>query len=253
MRLFDQVGSLAARCMFVMLSVVGALLVSSCTSGADALANSQRATMQMPDSGSNGVTSAPMHYRLVLRHLAEDSAPPQSNAPIRLIGRGSTSRIVDSDGNVLKDGRTGDAIYGLQLSPHRTSALVYFGDATYTIAPVERLEDAVPLPVQPTGFDDATGFTWRWLDDVHLLGESHLLPIEVDGKTASEIDALPPRAVLLYVYSVASGEMAHVEVSDGLPKLFTVHEASGWNLSLLTVGEDAGRALEATLGRVAGD
>ncbi|MGY0652281.1 hypothetical protein ACW7GZ_10540 [Luteimonas sp. A537] len=236
------------RSGLAVLFAAGLLLASGCSAGAPGPATVQAATTAtVTEPGHVGQDR--MEYQLVPGAPAEDTASRPDTAPIRLLGRGTSSRIVDRDGTVVRDGRSGASIYGLELNPSQNMALIYFGDAEYAIASVGTPDDASALPTIPPGLEDATGFTWHWLDDAHLLGEAHLPPADVAGRTASEIDALPPAAVLLYVYSVEDRHLASVETSDDLPRLFQIHATSGWNLTLLTLGEDAERSLGATIER----
>lgn len=234
-----------------LLAFAGLLLLSGCSSSTEGLSAAKPLTDSDSGLESNAVTEARFSYKLIPGKLAEENAVPQDPVPIRLLGRGTTSRIVDRDGNVVRDGRTGNSISNLLLSPNRTLALIYFGDATYTVASVDTLDDIASLPQYPPVDDDVTGFRWFFLDDAHLLGAAQLRSTDIEGRMASEIDSLPPRATLLYVYSLGNETMTPVEIDTTLPKIFSIHDVSGWSMSLLTLGEDE-RRLEARIERTPG-
>lgn len=233
---------------FVMISL---MLVSSCSSGADT------STPVSPENIDNSELSPPQseeqtfNYRLIAAPLQELTPKNSKPLPFTLLGaRSEKARIVDLDRNVIRRAHPGGTIGSFRMSPDYKLVLLYFGGAKYAIASADTLEDILFPPTRPPDFDDATGFIWRWLNDTHLVGEAHLPSTDTEGKTASEIDALPPRATLLYIYSLDNAALTPVEIDATLPKMFSAHEAFGWNMTLLTLGEDAERLLGATVERI---
>lgn len=201
--------------------LVGVLLVSGCSAKPDAAAPSKA---QQPQ---------PTAYQLVPGALRETSTP-RPPLTLRLLAPGSgQARIVDSDGNVLRAAPHGASIFSADVSPGGKHVLLYFGDARYTIASPDSLEDLLTLPDSPDGYPAATGFTWRLLGDEHLLGEAELPSTHTAGKTASEIDALSPSATLLYLYDIEGRTLTQVEIDERLPPNFLIHDVSGWNVTLL--------------------
>lgn len=184
---------------------------------------------------AGGATS----YRLVADDLGEASASHPSNpAPLKLLGRGTQSRIVNAKGEVLKAADADGAIYGLELSPNRRFALIYYGSAKYSVSPSDDLSSSLSLPKVPPQRSDATGFAWHWLDDGHLLGNSDLPSTDTEGRTASEIDSLPPRESLLYVYRLVDEKLAPVQIDEALPEAFWVYQTTGWNIVLLSADDE---------------
>lgn len=173
-------------------------------------------------------------FRMIPGALEErNSAAQNHDAPLELLGRGTSARIIDREGNILKSATTDGSIYGLRMSPSTDLALIYYGDATYTVAPFDDLDATRALPVAPPD-PNATGFGWLWLDDDHLLGSADLPSTDTEGKTAAEIEGTPPRATLLYVYRLADGALTPVQLDPALPRAFMVYETSGWNVTLLS-------------------
>ncbi|MFZ7097237.1 hypothetical protein ACOPJQ_05255 [Luteimonas dalianensis] len=174
-------------------------------------------------------------YRIIPHHLEERGTSNQDlDPPLKLLGRGTSARIVDLEGNILRSGAVDGSIYGLQMSPNNGFALINNGDAKFTVAPVDDLDTGQTLPSAPPEPRDATGFGWRWLNDQHLLGSADLPSADTEGKTAAEIEGTPPRATLLYVYRLETGALTPVHIDPTLPDTFMVHDTSGWNVTLLS-------------------
>lgn len=193
-----------------------------------------------PTNSASGQASAndrarEPYFQIIPDDLEERAAADRKNhdAALKLLGRGTSSRIVDLDGKILKSAATDGSMYGLRVSPGGELALIYYGDATYTVAHAHDLDAARALPIAPPDPPDATGFGWHWLDDDHLLGAAALPSTDTEGKTAAEIEGTPPRATLLYVYRLEDGVLTPVHIDPALPESFMIHETSGWNVSLV--------------------
>lgn len=230
-------------------ALIGLALVFGCSSGADALATASSANTSTSVPLQSQTAEHEFSYRLAPAPLKEMERQGRDPPPITLLAAGTeNARIADSDRNILRTAEPGGTIFRIQLAPNHERVLLYYGGAKYTVASVDTLENILTLPGKPNASDDVTGFGWNWLDDNHLLGYAHLRSTEVEGKMASEIDALPPRATLLYVYSLIDGAMSPVEIDGTLPQTFSIHEVSGWNVTLLTLDDSRllGAAIEQT-------
>lgn len=205
------------------LTLVAALLISACTS-------------ELATTGSTPAQPEKqvVHYRLVAVPLVEP--PPQTQKreppPFRLLAPYSgRARIVDREGNEIRRAPDGASIGNMRFSPNRQWVLLYFGDAEYSIASAETLDDIVQPPVRPDAPADATGFSWLILDDDRLIGQADLPSLEpTEGLTASEADGLPPRDTLVYIYTIATGAMTPVEIDDSVPRPFGISTDSYGNL-----------------------
>lgn len=197
----------------------------------------QRTTaVARPNNDSDISTTDVAHEesRFQLLQAPMISASTSSNSvPLVMRGRGSTARIIDNKDDIVLSGDR-KPIYGLQLSPGHGRALVYYGDAEYEVFDAYSLESLAIPPSQPEGFEDATGFGWVFLDPHHLLGLASLPSTDTAGKTMAEIEGLPPRATLLYIYNLESGILTPVMIDDALPFTFSIHNVAGWNVTLLT-------------------
>lgn len=213
------------------LILLGAILVSACTAS--------------NPSSQSGPQSP--RYQLVPAPLDATPPPPQASPPLRLLAAGSgRARIVDAQGDTVRAAAPELTILGLQMSPGRHWALLYFGSAKYAIASADDLEDIARPPVSPDGFDDATGFSWFILDEDHLIGQADLPSLETAGLTASEQDALPPRDTLIYVFNIPSGVMSPVEIDGRLSRPFHITDALDGQLTLLhyTTSETMGARIQ---------
>ena len=192
-------------------------------------------TNAVSGQGSANDSEREPFYQIIPNELKERGASGRENhdTALKLLGRGTTARVVDRDGNVLQSAATDGSMYGLQMSPGGDLALIYYGDATYTVAHARDLDTARALPVAPPDLPDATGFGWHWLDDDHLLGAASLPSTDTEGKTAAEIEGTPPRATLLYVYRLKDGILTPVHIDPALPESFMIYETADWNVSLV--------------------
>ena len=179
------------------------------------------------------VSNKKTRYRLVEASPVSTDVPSGAE-PLVLRGRGTSGRVLDRDGNVVIVAN-GGSIYGLQLSPSHDRALVYFGDADYQVIDSRSHAILAVPPPRPEVVDHATGFGWHFLGNDHLVGDAEL-PSRADttGMTAAEVEALPPYVTLLYVYELESGTLTRVDIDNALPSIFSIHQVSGWELTLLT-------------------
>lgn len=176
-------------------------------------------------------------YRLVPAglHSADGAAVP-SLAPLlslRAAGTGS-ARIVDREGKTFRKAPPGGTIFSFNVSPSGRHVLLHLGDANYTVAAADTLIDVLRLPAFPAGHADATAITWHLIDDDYLVGEAELPSTQISGGTAAELEALPPRATLLYIYELENRSLTPVEIDAAVPPAFSIHQVSGWNITLLT-------------------
>lgn len=221
------------------LACLGLVFAPGCALRADAttagLPGTTNASLSLPSRPDR----QEFRYRLAPAPLREAPTQQRDPPPFRLLAPFSErARIVDKDGNVIRLAAGDGSIGRLEVSPDQQWVLLYFGDSKYSVASAESLEDMVRLPVQPDGFDDATGFRWVILDDGHLLGQADLPALETEGLTASEKESLLPRGTLIYVYAISSKAMTPVEVDGTLPLVFNIIEASDGNVTLLTLSSD---------------
>ncbi|WP_448136527.1 hypothetical protein [Stenotrophomonas rhizophila] len=206
------------------LTLVAALLVSACTSE---LATAGPA----PTPPETQV----VRYRLVAVPLVEPPHPPKREPPpLRLVAPNSSrAHIVDKGGNEIRRAPKGRSIAEMKVSPKRQWVLLYFGDADYTVASVDRLKDIAKPPIQPAAAADATGFRWLPLDDDRLIGYAQLPSLKpTRGLTASEADSLPPRGTLVYIYTIATDAMSPVEIDESVPQPFSISDDSYGNLAI---------------------
>lgn len=219
----------ALRC----LALFGAVLISACTSGTAAVAVSSPGATYVTLSSPDRPARHKFRYRLV---PAPHHEIPflQKKLPFRLLAPFSErARIVDMDGNEIRRSINGGSIGGLKMSPNQQWVLLYFGGAKYAVASAATLEDIVRPPIQPDGFEDATGFSWLILDDDHLIGQADLPSLDTKGLTASEKESLPPRDTLIYVFTISSGTMTPVGIDESLPRPFHITEAFEGYVTLL--------------------
>src|SRR5690554_2435794 len=159
----------------VLVLLSGLLLQMGCSADFSA-STAQRAAVAFSPG------SAPSYILVSAETPEADASRAAADAPLKLLGRGTTGRIVNFKGDALKSAEEGRPIYGLKLSPDRSLALVYFGDAEYTVYPSDNLNSGVNLPTRPPGPADATGFAWHWLDERHLLANAELPSTDTGGK-----------------------------------------------------------------------
>lgn len=164
-----------------------------------------------------------------------------SNTPpnLRLLAPGSAkAKVVDHDLNVLLTAPPEGTIFSMHMSPNQELILISHGSAKYQVVSADGLDPVAFLPAKPPGQNDATGFSWRFLGDDYFLGSASLPSLDTAGKTMAEIEGLPPRAVLLYVYDWKTGQLSPVDVDETLPATFFIYDVSGWNVTLLTYDDD---------------
>ncbi|WP_407352142.1 hypothetical protein [Luteimonas sp. R10] len=216
------------------------VLLSGCASGADALAHVSTGVGRASDSPLSE-KAEPKSYRYRLTSASNDeeiTRGASTPAPLVLRGRGTAGKIVDRQGEIVLDAAKSGSIYGLDLSPGRDKALVYFGDANYTVIDTETLEEEADPPARPPVYQDATGFSWWFLDDGRLIGQADLPSTDTAGKTAADIESLLPRGTLIYVYVLESGALVPVVIDDTLPHIFSIFDVYDGNITLLTYDDE---------------
>ncbi|WP_313495540.1 hypothetical protein [Stenotrophomonas sp.] len=203
------------------LILFAAVFTTGCTSEAVAVAASTAAPP--PPAEQRAV-----RYLLTTVPVHEAAQRQLGKLPIMLVGSGSESaRIIDQNRDVIRSAPLGGTIFSFAVSPDQKWALLYFGDAEYAIASTESFEDVARPPIQPVGFEDATGILWFILDDDHLIGQADLPSLDPgEGMTLSEKDSLPPRDTLVYIYTLSSGATTRVEIDGTLPRPFNIYEGS---------------------------
>lgn len=212
----------------VVACAIGFLLVSGC---------SPRPTDAAYKSVQHQISET--YYRLERAAIVDRDKVPTSELNFRLLASGSEkARIVDQDRKVLMTAPPNGTIFNIQMSSNQEQILIYYGDAKYQVFSADALDPVTFLPVKPPGQNDATGFSWHFLDDDHFLGSASLPSKDTAGKTMAEIEGLSPRAVLLYVYALRTGRLSSVEVDESLPAIFFIYDTSGRNVTLLTYDDD---------------
>ncbi len=217
--------------------VVGGVLAAlslGCTAQ-QAFPDTSKSSSTKADPLVSDITSTAVRYHLREAPLPGAKSDPRTE-PLVLKGRGSKGKIVDLEGNVVI-GHGQKSIYGLELSPSHNHALVYYGDADYEVIDSHTHDVVAALPSHAE-VEDSTGFGWHFIDDYHLIGDASLPSTDIAGKTLAEIEALPPRAVILYIHELASGSLIPVEIDDSLPPIFLIHDVAGWNVTLLTYDDE---------------
>lgn len=178
-------------------------------------------------------------YRLGRAEIIDTAQDSTTRRGLRLLASGSTkARIVDEDLNVLISAPRDGTIFSMRMSPSQEQILVHYGDAKYEIVATDSLTPVASLPVKPPGQEGATGFSWRWLNENRLLGSAALPSTDTQGKTMAEIEGLPPRSTLLYIYQTEGDNLIPVQIDAALPQAFMIHQTSGWNITLLTHDEE---------------
>lgn len=210
--------------------LIGLLLGFGCSSGSDAFTGTS-------DSRSSD-TNSRSTYRLVAAQTPALTNPKRKTELSLLASGSENARIVDQDREVVRSAPPGGTIFSLQVSPKGEYVLLSFGSSKYAVVTATALEDLTSPPKRPPSHDDATGFSWRFLDDDHLLGLASLPSTDTRGKTMAEIEGLSPRAVLPYIYAWKTGQLMPVEIDESLPAIFFIYDASGWNVTLLTYDDD---------------
>lgn len=206
-----------------MLFLLMGLLLGACSSAADPLPGTS-------------ASSNHFEYQLVASPSLEVG---KSTSEFTLLAPGSGSaRIVDRQGKIVRSAPSEGTIFSLQESPNGEYILLDFGSAKYSVASTRTFSDVATLPKAPPIQDDVTGFRWFLLDDRYLFGASQLRSTDTEGRMASEIDSLLPRATLLYIFDLESEMLTPVEVDDSLPPIFSIHDVAGWNVTLLTYDDE---------------
>ncbi|MDH5822481.1 hypothetical protein QFW77_05685 [Luteimonas sp. RD2P54] len=218
------------------IAAIALVLLLGCTPGVGPIEHPPTEAGQAADSPRAEPTEARSHrYRLAPAPHDEEAIRDKSTPPpLVLRGRGTAGKIVNRQGETVMDAAKSGSIYGLELSPSRDKALVYFGDANYTVLDTDTLEEVADPPAKPPRYQDATGFSWWFLDDGRLIGQADLPSTDTAGKTAADIESLLPRSTLIYVYEFESDSLASVEIDGQLPSIFSIHEILGEKIILLT-------------------
>lgn len=217
-------GTLTAALLF-------AWLVSGCT-GSIATTDSQVAVAGVQDR--TVAVDAPPAYSL--RQVEQ----PTSHAPhaprLAMRGRGAAARIVDAAGIVAWEGSDATPLYGLEVSPDGRRALLYFGDATYSVRPVDDLTAVgTILPSRPARAGATAFGAWHWLDGDRLLGVAEIPGAgDAAAATAAEIESRSPDATVLSVFDLRDGSLDAVGAAADLPRAFMVGEVRGDYVQLLT-------------------
>lgn len=159
---------------------------------------------------------------------------PQESTPFRLLARGSErARIVNKRDEVVRTAAPGGTIFNIKSSPTGQWFLLYAGDAEYSVVSSRTLVDIARPPVHPDAPEDANGFGWFILDDDHLIGQADLPSLDTEGLTAAEVESLPPRDTLIYLYTISSNTMTPVEIDDTLSRPFHITGVSDGQIELL--------------------
>ena len=213
------------------LILLGAVLVSGCTSEAVAVA----APPAEPPLTTSPSPTEQRAVRYLLTTVPVDEASPRrlGKLPDMLAGSGSGSgseraRIIRHNLGVIRSAPLWGKIAGSEVSPDQKWVLLSIGEGGYSIASAESLaksfEDIAKPPRFPGGFDDATAFDWMILDDDHLIGQASLPSLDPGvGMTLSEKDSLPPRDTLVYIYTLSSGTTTRAEIDGTLPRPFSIY------------------------------
>ncbi len=169
-------------------------------------------------------------YTLQPENLRETSRPVQKSKLFRLLATGSAqARIVNVDGEVVRSSAPRASIQTLEISPDERWLLLKVGNAGYSIVSARSLMDMAKPPMHPEGPEDANNISCN----NHLIGQADLPSLDTEGLTAAEVESLPPRDTLIYLYTISSNTMTPIQVDDTLSRPFHITGVTDGQVELL--------------------
>ncbi|AHY58380.1 hypothetical protein DX03_06705 [Stenotrophomonas rhizophila] len=93
--------------------------------------------------------------------------------------------------------------------------------------------DMAKPPMHPEAPEDANNISWKIFDNNHLIGQADLPSLDTEGLTAAEVESLPPRDTLIYLYTISSNTMTPIQVDDTLSRPFHITGVTDGQVELL--------------------
>lgn len=214
-------------------SLIHAVLMACTLPSLAVAAAVEEATDMAPPSEARSKQVA-VSYTLQPEKLRETSRPVQKSKLFRLLATGSAqARIVNADGEVVRSSAPRASIQTLQISPDEGWFLVEVGNSGYSVVSAGSLVDMARPPTHPEAPEDATDFEWKILDNNHLIGQADLPSLDTEGLTAAEVESLPLRDTLIYLYTISSNTMTPIQVDDTLSRPFHITGVTDGQVELL--------------------
>lgn len=214
-------------------SLIHAVLIA-CTLPSLAVAAAVEEATDMALSSEARSKQVAVSYTLQPEKLRETSRPVQKSKLFRLLATGSAqARIVNVDGEVVRSSAPRASIQTLHISPDEGWFLVEVGNSGYSVVSAGSLVDIARPPTHPEAPEDATDFEWKILDNNHLIGQADLPSLDTEGLTAAEVESLPPRDTLIYLYTISSNTMTPIQVDDTLSRPFHITGVTDGQVELL--------------------
>jgi hypothetical protein len=146
-------------------------------------------------------------------------------APFTLLGRGTTGRIVDRNGEILLRSGPEIMLIGIELSPDESLVLARGGDSVnYVINPATGKK--ILLPTYPPGTGMLGFGDWHWVGNDVILGVSGVQASDAHGAEISCCDGHNVAQSKLYLFDVGSEELSELPIPKGVDRsVVTVVEA----------------------------
>lgn len=216
------------------LSLVGAVFLTACTSQSAPIPVPVAVSAHTAPSRQASLEQRPPLYRLRPEALDHIFPRQQKSIPFRLLAQGSDrARIVNQRGDVVRSAVPGGTIFAIEGSPDEKWFLLFTGGPGYLVASAGTLLEVAKPPTRPDGPEGATDIVWRILDNDHLVGQADLPSLDTEGLTAAEVESLPPRDTLIYVYTLSSDTMAPVEIDVAISRPFHIRGVTDGQVELL--------------------
>lgn len=175
--------------------------------------------------------------RIALRLASEPilSEFSQENKVTRLQLMSYQRGILNEKSKMIWRAPKGRNVYGMDANPSENKVLIDWGDAQYEVLSIghKGVVKLLDLPSWPSADRIETGkklaFTWSWLDDDRLLGETGIgKPLServVTEETAALAELDNIKQTLLYLFDTKTKKLTKIETDNsGLPPVFEIEE-----------------------------